>query len=158
MISSRRIILITCLQFLIFTGASHAADGAFSDMPVVLSDDTLETPPSRSPVAISSIDRDMIEASGARTIPDVLRLIPGIVVGHSVNDFGDKPLLVVAYHGHSDQFSKQMNVLIDVVPFMIRCSAASTGTTYPSCWMTSNALKSHAVRMPLPMARTRSRP
>ena len=113
MISSRRIILITCLPFLIYTGVSHAADGAFSDMPVVLSDDTLEKPPSRSPVAISSIDRDMIEASGARTIPDVLRLIPGIVVGHSVNDFGDKPLLVVAYHGHSDQFSKQMNVLID---------------------------------------------
>ncbi|UCB54406.1 MAG: TonB-dependent receptor [Thiotrichales bacterium] len=64
-------------------------------------------------MAISSVDHDMIEAAGARTIPDALRLIPGIVVGHSVNDFGDKPLLVVAYHGHSDQFSRQMNVLID---------------------------------------------
>ena len=82
-------------------------------MPVVLSRDKLEQAPSRSPVAISSIDRDLIEASGARTIPDALRLIPGIVIGHSVNDFGDKPLLVVAYHGHSDQFSRQMNVLID---------------------------------------------
>ena len=93
--------------------AASATEDAFSDMPVVLSDNQLEQSPSRSPVTISSIDRDLIEASGARTIPDALRLIPGIVVGHSVNDFGDKPLLVVSYHGHSDQFSRQMNVLID---------------------------------------------
>ena len=97
----------------LFAGSAHSMDSTFTDMPVVLSPDKLEQVPSRSPVAISSVDRDMIEASGARTIPEVLRLIPGIVVGHSVNDFGDKPLLVVAYHGHSDQFSKQMNVLID---------------------------------------------
>lgn len=94
-------------------GTAYAADDLFSDMPVVLSDNKLEQTPSRSPVAISSIDREIIEASGARTIPDALRLIPGLVIGHSVNDFGDKPLLVVAYHGHSDQFSRQMNVLID---------------------------------------------
>ncbi len=103
---------LLCSMALITT-ATSAADDTFSDMPVVLSDNQLEQTPSRSPVAISSIDRDLIEAAGARTIPDALRLIPGIVVGHSVNDFGDKPLLVVAYHGHSDQFSRQMNVLID---------------------------------------------
>ena len=92
---------------------AYAIEDASSDMPVVLSQDTLDQAPSRSPVAISVVDHDMIEASGARTIPDALRLIPGLVIGHSVNDFGDKPLLVVAYHGHSDQFSRQMNVLID---------------------------------------------
>lgn len=85
----------------------------FSEMPVVLSSNTLEQTASQSPLTISIIDKQMIEASGARTIPDALRLIPGMVVGHSVNEFGDKPLLVVAYHGHSDQFSRQMNVLID---------------------------------------------
>jgi len=105
--------LFAILVLLVTAGQACAADASYTDMPVVLSQDTLEKAPSRSPVAISSVDRDMIEASGARTIPEVLRLIPGIVVGHSVNDFGDKPLLVVAYHGHSDQFSKQMNVLID---------------------------------------------
>ncbi len=94
-------------------GIAYAADSSFSDIPVVLSDDKLEQPPSRSPVAISSIDRDIIEASGARTIPEALRLIPGIIVGHSVNDFGDKPLLVVTYHGHSTQAARPMNVLID---------------------------------------------
>ena len=113
MISFRRCTVFICLCLALSSTAVYAADDEFSDLPVVLSDDKLEQSPSRSPVAISSVDRDMIEASGARTIPDVLRLIPGIVVGHSVNDFGDKPLLVVAYHGHSDQFSRQMNVLID---------------------------------------------
>jgi iron complex outermembrane receptor protein len=107
-----RIFYTTLITF-ITAAPAYAVDDAFTDLPVVLSQDTLEKAPSRSPVAISSVDRDMIEASGARTIPEVLRLIPGIVVGHSVNDFGDKPLLVVAYHGHSDQYSKQMNVLID---------------------------------------------
>lgn len=101
------------LTLLLASGPADAADQEYVDMPIVLSEDTLEATPSRSPVAISSVDREMIEASGARTIPDALRLIPGLVIGHSVNDFGDKPLLVVAYHGHSDQFSRQMNVLID---------------------------------------------
>jgi iron complex outermembrane recepter protein len=90
----------------IIPATAASSDDPFSDMPVVLSADKLEQ-------TVSSIDRKMIEASGARTIPDALRLIPGIVIGHSVNDFGDKPLLVVAYHGHSDQFSRQMNVLVD---------------------------------------------
>lgn len=113
MISIRHRIVFICLQLALCSTAAYAVEDEFSDLPVVLSDDTLEQAPSRAPVAISSIDRDLIEASGARTIPEVLRLIPGIVVGHSVNDFGDKPLLVAAYHGHSDQYSKQMNVLID---------------------------------------------
>ena len=113
MISTYRYIILSCLYLFLCSTASYAAQSEFADLPVVLSDNKLEQAPSRAPFAISSIDRDMIEASGARTIPDVLRLIPGIVVGHSVNDFGDKPLLVVAYHGHSDQFSRQMNVLID---------------------------------------------
>ena len=113
MISFRNCIFIAFQYLILNIGAAYAVDDAFSDIPVVLSDDTLEQTPSRSPVAISSVDHDMIEASGARTIPDALRLIPGIVIGHSVNDFGDKPLLVVSYHGHSDQFSRQMNVLID---------------------------------------------
>jgi len=106
-------ISLLLLSLIIPITANSMTDDPFADMPVVLSADKLEKTPARTPVSISIIDRQMIESSGARTIPDALRLIPGIVVGHSVNDFGDKPLLVVAYHGHSDQFSRQMNVLID---------------------------------------------
>ena len=88
-------------------------DDPFFDMPIVLSASRLEQPASETPVAVSIIDRQTIEASGARTIPEVLRLVPGIIVGNSVNEYGDQPKIVVAYHGHTNQYSRQMQVLID---------------------------------------------
>ncbi len=88
-------------------------DDLFFEMPVVLSASRLEQPISETPVAVTSIDRQIIEASGARTIPEILRLVPGIVVGSNANEWGEESKMVVAYHGHTDQFSKQMQVLID---------------------------------------------
>ncbi|MBT8134132.1 MAG: TonB-dependent receptor [Gammaproteobacteria bacterium] len=88
-------------------------DELFFDMPIVLSANRLEQRVSEAAVSISVIDRETIEASGARTIPEVLRLIPGMQVGYSGNEFGDEPKYVVAYHGQSDQYSKQMQVLVD---------------------------------------------
>lgn len=88
-------------------------DELFFEMPVVLSANRLEQSVSDAVVSISVIDRETIAASGARTIPEVLRLVPGMQVGYSGNEFGDEPKYVVAYHGHSDQYSKQMQVLID---------------------------------------------
>ena len=90
-----------------------ADDELFFEMPVVLSANRLEQPISDAAVSMSVIDRKTIEASGARTIPEVLRLIPGMQVGFSGNEFGDEPKYVVTYHGHSDQYSRQMQVLID---------------------------------------------
>jgi len=99
---------------LIFPSVAFSVeDELYFDMPVVLSANRLEQPVSDAAVSISVIDRDTIEASGARTIPEVLRLIPGMQVGYSGNEFGDEPKYVVAYHGHSDQYSKQMQVLVD---------------------------------------------
>ena len=79
----------------------------------MLSANRLEQSVSDAAVSISVIDRETIEASGARTIPEVLRLIPGMQIGYSGNEFGDEPKYVVTYHGHSDQYSKQMQVLVD---------------------------------------------
>jgi len=100
---------------ILFHSASLFAteDELFFDMPVVLSANRLEQLVSDAPVSVSVIDRATIEATGARTIPEVLRLIPGMQVGYSGNEFGDEPKYVVAYHGQSDQYSKQMQVLID---------------------------------------------
>lgn len=88
-------------------------DDPFFEMPVVLSASRLEQPISETPVAVTSIDRELIEASGARTIPEVLRLVPGMIVGYSANEFGEEAKIVVSYHGHTDQFSRRMQVLID---------------------------------------------
>ena len=105
------------LSFLLLLNSAslYAAveDELFFDMPIVLSANRLEQPVSEAAVSISVIDRETIEATGARTIPEILRLIPGMQVGYSGNEFGDEPRYVVAYHGQSDQYSKQMQVLVD---------------------------------------------
>lgn len=92
----------------------HASDDElFFDMPIVLSANRLEQSISDAAVSISVIDRETIVASGARNIPEILRLVPGMQVAYSGNEFGSEPKYVVAYHGHSDEYSKQMQVLID---------------------------------------------
>ncbi len=109
----------SCARFFgilfLFNSASLFADESelFFDMPVVLSANRLEQPVSDAAVSISIIDRETIKASGARTIPEVLRLVPGMQVGYSGNEFGDEPKYVVTYHGHSNQYSKQMQVMVD---------------------------------------------
>ena len=101
MISFRHRIAFATLLLILNIGAANAADDSFSDMPVVLSDDKLEQTPSRSPVAISSVDRDMIEASGARTIPDVLRMVPGVEVAQA-----DSSTWAVTSRGSNGVFAK----------------------------------------------------
>jgi iron complex outermembrane recepter protein len=78
------------------------------DLPIVLSVARLAQPFSEAPSATTVIDREMIRASGFRDLADVLRLVPGFLVGH---DNGNSP--VVAYPGLSGQFSRQMQVLVD---------------------------------------------
>lgn len=105
--------IISIIAFTHSTPLLADDDELFFEMPVVLSASRLEQPQSETPMAVTSIDRELIEASGARTIPEVLRLVPGIVVGNSVNEWGEESKLIVSYHGHTDQYSKQMQVLID---------------------------------------------
>ena len=78
------------------------------DAPVVLSASRLAQPVSESPAAMTVIDREIIEASGAIDIPDVLRLVPGFQVSHisGANQ-------TAQYHGIANQHPKRMQVLID---------------------------------------------
>lgn len=105
--------LPTCLALLYSPALLANDDELFFEAPVVLSANRLEQPVSDAAVSITVIDHETIKMSGARTIPEVLRLVPGMQVGYSGNEFGDEPLYVVAYHGHSGQYSRQMQVLID---------------------------------------------
>ncbi|MEE8364286.1 MAG: TonB-dependent receptor [Gammaproteobacteria bacterium] len=68
----------------------------------------MSKPLAESPASVSIIDRQMIEASGAREIADLFRLVPGFIVGHFN---GDKP--VVTYHGLGNEFPRAMQVLVD---------------------------------------------
>ncbi|MDQ1363466.1 MAG: iron complex outerrane recepter protein [Pseudomonadota bacterium] len=81
---------------------------AFDDLPVVLSATRLAQRIEDIPAAISIIDHRTIVASGARNIPDVLRLVPGIQVAQI-----DGSKMTVTYHGLSDRHAHNMQVLID---------------------------------------------
>ncbi|MES9872701.1 MAG: TonB-dependent receptor [Candidatus Sedimenticola sp. 6PFRAG7] len=80
----------------------------FGDMPVVLTATRIRQPIKNAPASITVIDRDMIDASGAQVIPDILRLVPGFQVGIVT---GSK--YTASYHGVADQFARDMQVLID---------------------------------------------
>jgi len=80
----------------------------FSEQPVVLSASRLSQPVNRAPAAVTVITREMIEASGFRHLVDVLRLVPGFVVGWSG---GNTP--AATYLGLSEALPKRMQIMVD---------------------------------------------
>lgn len=78
------------------------------DVPVVLSASRLRQTQADAPNAVTIIDRDMIKASGFRTIADLFSLVPGMYVDYQS---GYEP--IVGYRGATDAFSRRMQVLID---------------------------------------------
>jgi iron complex outermembrane receptor protein len=80
----------------------------FSEQPVVLSASKLSQPVNRAPAAVTVITREMIEASGFRHLVDVLRLVPGFVVGWQG---GNMP--AATYIGLSDAFPHWMQIMVD---------------------------------------------
>lgn len=99
---------------LLWVSASQAAADAivedlyFQELPVVLTASRLSQPLSDAPSAMTVIDREMIKASGFRTVPELMHLVPGMYVG-----FVDANTPVLSLHNSTDQFSRQMQVLID---------------------------------------------
>ena len=81
----------------------------FSDLPVVASVSRLPQRLADAPTAVTVVDRDMIRASGARTLNDVFRLVPGFqTYAHSTEPAR------VSYHGLNDEdYSPRVQVLID---------------------------------------------
>lgn len=101
------------LPFLLFGAFSYAAadeDIFFADLPVVGSVSRLPQRLADAPASVSVIDREMIRASGVRSLNDIFRLVPGFqTFAHS-----DAPARVT-YHGMTDDndFSPRVQVLID---------------------------------------------
>lgn len=79
----------------------------------VLSATRLAQPRSDAPAAVTVIDREMIEASGATEIVDVIRLAPGFQLAHEPGDMFIANPVGVTYHGLSDVFARRLQVLID---------------------------------------------
>lgn len=80
----------------------------FREIPQVFAASRLPQHPQDSSGANTVIDRDYIQASGARNLTDLFLGLPGFQVGVNA---GGRP--VVAYHGFSGQVSQRMQVLVD---------------------------------------------
>lgn len=78
------------------------------DLPIVLTPSRLPQRIDESPSTVTVIDQAMIEASGARRLAEVFRLVPGFHVGYKYNN---QP--TVAYHGLTDEFARRLLLLID---------------------------------------------
>lgn len=90
--------------------ADEAFDQAdfFSEVPIVSSATRLNQKITEVPAAITIIDREMIEASGATEIPQLLRLVPGYISYYVFgNQFG------VTNRGLTLEFPGDLEVMID---------------------------------------------
>ena len=85
-----------------------SAQGLFAELPIVLTAARLPQSAQDAPVATTIIDRELIEASGATEIPDLLRLVPGFLV-----DYDSGHIQAVSYHMLDNRFVRQQQVLID---------------------------------------------
>jgi iron complex outermembrane receptor protein len=83
-------------------------DPFFQELPIVLTASRLSQPQSESPSEITVIDREMIKASGFRTVPDLMRLVPGMYVGYA-----DANRALVSLHNSTDEFAHRMQIMID---------------------------------------------
>lgn len=88
-------------------------DDFLLELPVYISVTKLPQNKREMPAALTVIDREMIDASGAVNIADLLRLVPGFQVMHFHD--GDGPRAIVMSHGFSDSFARRMQVLLDGV-------------------------------------------
>lgn len=82
--------------------------GDTGDVPVVISATRLQQSLLDTPATVTVIDRGLIRASGARELPDILRLVPGMVVGR---ESGAEAF--VGYHGTSAGGGRRMQVQVD---------------------------------------------
>jgi iron complex outermembrane receptor protein len=87
------------------------ADDLFTDneaLPQVLTATRLKQTPAEVPGSMTVLDSELINASGARDISELLRLVPGMMVG---NISGNQA--AVNYHGTNASEARRMQVLID---------------------------------------------
>lgn len=80
----------------------------YDDVPMVLTPARLSQPQSQVPASVTVIDRELIEASGAREIYQLMQLVPGMA---AVKVDGNVP--TVSYHATQARDVRRMLVLID---------------------------------------------
>lgn len=80
-----------------------------SNLPEVLTATRLKQPRVETPASMTVIEAEQIEAWGARSIPEVLRFVPGMFVGASQKETTD----TVVYHASTQNIMRRLQVLVD---------------------------------------------
>jgi iron complex outermembrane receptor protein len=80
-----------------------------SDVPTVISVSRLAQTLDDTPGALTILNRDFIRMTGARSVVDVLRFVPGFQTTSAFET--DAPM--ATYHGHSDDWANRIQVLVD---------------------------------------------
>ncbi|MDP9502849.1 TonB-dependent receptor [Pseudomonas protegens] len=92
-------------------GYPALADDLFMDgsaLPEVLTATRLKQSPAAVPGSMTVLENELIKASGARDISELLRLVPGMMVGAISGNQA-----TVNYHGTNASEARRMQVLID---------------------------------------------
>ncbi|MDA7085681.1 TonB-dependent receptor [Pseudomonas sp. SA3-5] len=108
-INTRASLHLTLLA-LLATGQVLANDLFDSDsaMPEVLTATRLKQSPAAVPGSVTVLDSALITASGARDIPELLRLVPGMMVGYRNGNQA-----TANYHGSNVTEARRLQVLVD---------------------------------------------
>ncbi|UCF35368.1 MAG: TonB-dependent receptor [Acidobacteriota bacterium] len=104
------IVLFLALCFTWSAGATQSEDEVASPDPVVVTVSAAAVPLSVTSASITVIRREEIESSGAETLPDLLRTLPGLDV---IQNGSRGSLTTVAIRGAEENFTV---VMIDGIP------------------------------------------
>jgi iron complex outermembrane receptor protein len=79
------------------------------EIPMVLTASRLKQPKAEVPASVTVISSEQIKLWGVRTLPDLMKFVPGMFVGHTDNDNNAS----VAYHTSNPNIMRRLQVLVD---------------------------------------------
>lgn len=95
-----------CLYMPVLAASPSSLDPL--ELPTVLSATRLKQAPADVPGSMTVLDRELIRASGARSIPELMRLVPGMHLGYRRGNQTN-----VNYHGTNVTEARRLQVLVD---------------------------------------------
>ena len=112
-------LVISCISQFVFSQnvSNDFSDGVdweeasmlMDELPMVLTAARLKQPKAEVPASVTVITAKHIKLWGARTLPELMKFVPGMFVGHADNDNNAS----VAYHTSNPNIMRRLQVLVD---------------------------------------------
>ena len=104
----RHVLLILGLPGVVNANGIDRDDLLSGELPIVLSASRLKQPTREAPLPVTLIDRELIDSLPAQSIAELMRLVPGYIVGSI-----DRRTTGVTNHGLGGEQARNFQVLID---------------------------------------------